>query len=81
MESEEIIREKIKKFIEILDKEKGDYHKFENKVWTNVSKYIKENHTEVKGIPSVLFVIELLLKDLNAWNDDLRTDIKWIQSR
>ena len=76
MDIEEIKIEKIKKFIEILDKEKDDYHKFENKVWTNVSRYIKENHTEVKGIPSVLFVIELLLKDLNYWNDDLRTDIK-----
>ena len=76
MDSEEIKIEKIKKFIEILDKDKNYYHKFENKVWTNVSKYIKEYHTEVKGIPSVLFVIELLLKDLNAWNDDLKSDIK-----
>ena len=36
MESEEMV-EKIKKFI----KEKDDYHKFENKVWTNVSSLYK----------------------------------------
>ena len=66
----------IKRFIKNTQEKSEWYREFENKVWTNVSKYIKENHTEVKGIPSVLFVIELLLKDLNSWNDDLRTDIK-----
>ena len=73
--------EEVKKFVENTKKQSEWYREFENKVWTNVSKYIKENHTEVKGIPSVLFVIELLLKDLNFWNNDLRTDIKWIQSK
>ena len=68
--------EDVKKFVENTKKQSEWYREFENKVWTNVSKYIKENHTEVKGIPSVLFVIELLLKDLNAWNDDLKSDIK-----
>ena len=73
--------EDIKRFIKNTQEKSEWYREFENKVWTNVSKYIKENHTEVKGIPSVLFVIELLLKDLNSWNNDLRTDIKWIQSK
>ena len=73
--------EDVKKFVENTKKQSEWYREFENKVWTNVSRYIKENHTEVKGIPSVLFVIELLLKDLNAWNDDLRNDTKWIQSK
>ena len=68
--------EDVKKFVENTQEKSEWYREFENKVWTNVSKYIKENHTEVKGIPSVLFVIELLLKDLNSWNNDLRTDIK-----
>ena len=38
--------EDIKIFIKNTQEKSEWYREFENKVWTNVSKYIKENHTE-----------------------------------